>query len=357
MSNSTVFSLTTGYPINYTHLKPYLIMNTKTLIGIIILLAVIFGVYKLTSNPEVTSTGSKKHTVSIGMVTFPGYGPLYLAKEKKFFGDFDVNLTTIESIGDLRAGFNSGKLDMYISTHDAFQSIKGSKPQGQAILVLDESHGADGILVDASINSVKNFKGKNIAIEKGLPPSLVLQYMLNKEGMTLKDIKYQDLPTTDIGSAFVAKKVDIAGLYEPSLSESNKARANSKVLVTSADTPGLVQDILIAHKETIANSPEILAQITEGYFKAVEYIKANPDDSYAIMSKAFNLTPADMKDFASLIKWPTKTENLSMFDDSSEVNVFKTFSIVGDILEKNNELDIRVKPHDIFTNKIINYTQ
>ena len=46
--------------------------------------------------------------VTIGMVTFPGYAPLYLAKEKNLFPDVDVALVRIESIGDLREAINSG---------------------------------------------------------------------------------------------------------------------------------------------------------------------------------------------------------------------------------------------------------
>lgn len=327
---------------------------TPLILAALISMAVAFSMGTHTGSSD---NASKANKVTIGLVTFPGYAPLYLAKEKGFYDGLNVEFKRIESIGDMRAAFNSGNIDLYILTHDVYQSVKGTVPIGTGFLVVDESRGADGIVVSNEIKSIKDFKGKTVGAERGLPPFIILQYMLNKEGLALSDIKLTDLPTTDAGNAFSARKLDIAAIYEPSLSASNKARPGSHIIATSADIPGLIQDIVFAKPDFIKGNPAALAKIARGYFKAVEYIKTNPEESYSIMAKAFDVSAQEMKDFAVGIHWPDSQEEASLFDESAANNVYKQFNAVGDILQKNDELDIRVKPHEALTNDIIKLAQ
>lgn len=333
-------------------------MNKKIIFGIIILIIIILGLVKITQNNNLApDTGVKD--VSIAMVTFPGYGPLYLAQKKGFFGDLNVDLKRIESLSDIRSAMSAGQVDMAVMTYDMYQSVKDQQPNGKAFVVIDTSHGGDGIVVSGDINTIQDFRGKKIGAEPGFPPYLILLALLNEQGMTLQDVDFQDLPTTDAGNAFVAKRLDIAALYEPSLSASAKSRPGSKVLMTSADeqVKGLAQDLIFANEKFAKENPEVLIKVAEGYFKAVDYIKTNPDESYEIMGKAFNVTPAEMKDFATGISWPNRSENIQLFDKKSDVNVYKTFNLVGDLLEKNNETNIRVNPDNALIYDIVSQTK
>ncbi|MDP7247901.1 MAG: hypothetical protein QF741_04740, partial [Candidatus Peribacteraceae bacterium] len=74
-------------------------MNKKTIGAIIALVVVVLLVVVFTqSNKNNSDNQQTKKSVTIGMVTFPGYAPLYLAKEKDLFNDVDVNLVRIEAI-------------------------------------------------------------------------------------------------------------------------------------------------------------------------------------------------------------------------------------------------------------------
>ena len=68
---------------------------------LIVAVALLVGLFSCNG----ANKNTEKQKVTIGMVTFPGYAPLYLAKEKNLFPNVDVTLVRIESIGDLRAGF------------------------------------------------------------------------------------------------------------------------------------------------------------------------------------------------------------------------------------------------------------
>lgn len=296
----------------------------------------------------------QKEKVTIGMVTFPGYAPLYLAKEKNLFHDVDVSLVRIESIGDLRAAMNSGKIDMYAATYDIFQNMQGSTPPGIGFVAIDESHGADGVVVKDGINSIADLKGKTVGAEPGFPPYFILQYLLNKENMTLKDVNFKDLPSQDAGNAFVAERLDAAGTYEPYLSKAAEMRMKSKVLISSANTEHLIVDFLFASEKLTKDHPEVLQKVAKGWFSALDYYTIHEAESIGIMAKAFGVTAPEMKDFKTGVSWLNLDENKKIFDKSKPNNAFNTFKLVGDILEKNQAGIFRAKADDKLTDKIIN---
>src|ERR1035438_2998198 len=90
--------------------------------------------------------GSKGRTFTIGMVTFAGYAPLYLAKEKCFYGNLDVQLKRIEEVPSIRAAMIKKDLDAYLATPDIALDTN-SAPPGRAIWAIDESAGGDGVIV------------------------------------------------------------------------------------------------------------------------------------------------------------------------------------------------------------------
>lgn len=287
------------------------------------------------------------------MVTFPGYAPLYLAKEKGFFGDVEVNLVRIEAIGDIRAAMRSSNIDVYAATFDIFQAIEGDDPPGVAFLAIDESHGGDGIVVSNEIRELTDLKGKTVGAEPGFPPYFILQYLLNKAGLTLDDVQFKDMASQDAGSAFVSKQLDVACTYEPYLSISADKREGAWVLASSKDTPGLIVDFLFASEEMYSDQPEVLNSIASGWFKAVEYWNQHPDESMEIMALAFGVDKQEMEDIKTGITWLTLEQNMRLFDKSQDNNAYETFELVGDILEANNSTNTRVKASDKLNPKII----
>ncbi|MDX8399194.1 MAG: hypothetical protein R8K20_02975 [Gallionellaceae bacterium] len=83
---------------------------SKIIIGFLAIVLIGWLAYSLNIDKKIAQDPSsiQRTTVKIGMVTFPGYAPLYLAKEKGFFKDLNVELVRIEAIGDLRAAMLSG---------------------------------------------------------------------------------------------------------------------------------------------------------------------------------------------------------------------------------------------------------
>ena len=110
---------------------------------------------------------------------------------------------------------------------------------------------------------------------------------------------------------------------------------------------------MFASKNLVDSDPKTLEIISKGWFKALDFINTNPDEAYKIMGDAFGIPKEEMMDFKTGISWLNLNNNKQMFEQGSDTYAPMIFEKVGDILEKNEETDIRVKSNNHLTDKII----
>ena len=281
------------------------------------------------------TNGGSGRPFRIGMVSFAGYAPLYLAKEKGFFGDLDVQLERIEEVPSIRAAIVRGDLNAYLATPDIALDTN-TKPPGKAVWAIDESAGGAGVVVSGEIQDLSGLKGKKVAAEPGLPPNFVLLYLLHKNGMSIKDVNFQDMTTQNAAAAFASKSVDAAGIYEPYLSQAMKQRKGSRVVISSKQTPGLIVDLVFVRDDEVAPRSADVLKLIEGWRKAMKFINDSPSEAFDIMAKAFNLPVEEFRDTVGGIRWLDLPENQALFGtDQAPGPLYDNFGVVVDVLRHN----------------------
>jgi NitT/TauT family transport system substrate-binding protein len=232
--------------------------------------------------------------IKLGMSTWLGYAPLYLAKEKGFYQKrgVDVEIVIIQSPVDRRAAFAADRIQGFATTVDTLVMTAAAEtpiPVKQ-VLVLDASHGGDGIVAKKEIKTIQDLKGKTVAGQMGGGASYFwLNYVLMQHGMKLSDLKMVDMRAGDAGAAFVAGKVDAAVTWEPWLSRA-KNTPHGHVLYSSDKTPGIIVDSLGFKPEFLAKNGSAVKKIISAWNEAIEFASQNPSEADAIMGKFANLT-------------------------------------------------------------------
>jgi NitT/TauT family transport system substrate-binding protein len=319
-------------------------------IGIALVLTVV-GCSGNETTPGTSAPANKPF--AIGMVTFAGYAPLYLAREKGFFGPLDVQLRRIEEVPSIRAAVSRGDLDAYLATPDIAFNI-ASQPPGKAIWAVDESAGGDGVAVGPGIRDLTDLKGKEIAVEPGLPPHFVLMYLLHQNGMSIRDVQLKDMSTQNAAAAFVGSSVDAAGLYEPYLSTSTKRRQGSRVVVSSAQVPGLIVDLIFASDASIRDRPNDVRRIIDGWRRAIAFIGTNRDEAFAIMAKAFNLSVPEFTDIVGGIRWLDLTENQELFEGGTvDSKLARSMSTVVEVLQRHYPETFKTEPKTVIDSSFV----
>jgi NitT/TauT family transport system substrate-binding protein len=303
------------------------------------------------------STVAAAEPLKIRYSIWVGYGPLFIAKEKGFFKEekVDVDLVNIE---DPKEGFfalAAGRLDGVVSTIDTMVLYLKTGKEYQYVLALDDSAGGDGIVARKEIKSVKDLKGKKVAVNEGSVSQFFLNVILKDSGMSQKDIEVVNMKQGDAGAAFVAEKVDAAVTWEPWLTKSKNA-PHGQILVDSSKTPGLISDVLIFPREVIAKRGKDIQGVVNAWNKAVAYYEKNKQESLEIMSKGLGDWLKDPKVFAETL------DGVKFYNRDGNVKFFGTAQKPGDINKVvQNALDIwssfgKLQAKGVTAKDLVNHT-
>jgi NitT/TauT family transport system substrate-binding protein len=249
-------------------------------------------------------------TVKINIVTWPGYGPIYLGQAKGFFKDegVQVDVAIQENTQARTAALISGQIDLMGIT---FESIVLNNMKGlpmQVVGITDISNGADGIIAKPGINSIADLAGKRIAFPEGQPSHLFLLYQLDKAGVPPSSIT--PVYTDDAGKAgelFAAGQVDAAVTWEPWLSTAAKA-GKGKILVTSKGVTDILIGILAADRNRVEASKAKLQAFARGWYRSVAYAQQHPAEANPIMAKGLGMPDADFADALSGLRFISRKE-------------------------------------------------
>ena len=264
-----------------------------------------------------TAASAEAGTMRLGMTTWVGYGPMFLARDKGFFKEngLDVELQIIEDAALYMAAIAAGKLDGNASTIDEIMKYRSEAFCFKAVVALDDSHGGDGVLVRDEVMSLKDLKGKQVGMNQGSVSQFWFNILLKREGMTEADLEITNMTADDAATAFIAGQIPAAVTWEPHLSLV-RTKKQGKVLIDSSETPGMIVDVVALTCDYIDKNPKDVEAFAKGLYKAVEFIKTNPDEANAIMAKGvggYLEKPEDFAEAAKGVRYYDKARNIEFF--------------------------------------------
>src|SRR5688572_2703794 len=177
--------------------------------------------------------------LSLGLSGWTGFAPLTLAKEAGIFkkNGLDVTLRKIPQ-ASRHLTLASGDIQCAATTVETWVVWNANGVPAKQIFQLDKSYGADGMVVRNEIGSIADLKGKSVAASApGTAPYFTLAWFLNKNGLSVKDVKIVNLEPQAAANAFVsgAGELDAAMTYEPYLSTVRAKPEAGKIIATTLD--------------------------------------------------------------------------------------------------------------------------
>ena len=248
--------------------------------------------------------------ITIGMSGWTGFAPLTLAEQAGLFKANGIEVETkFVPQRERNLALASGALNCVVTTVDTMILWASTFPLVQ-VLVLDRSHGGDGIGVRPSIGGFADLKGKTIAVDgPGTSPYFLMAYMLRENGLSPKDVQTASLAPQPAAQAFVAGQFDACATYEPYLSQVRAMGADKgKILATTLDYPCVV-DTLAFQPAFVQANAEAVRRVVKSWYDAVAMIGKEPDRSFEIMGRRVNQTAEQFKASAAFIEWMDAAKN------------------------------------------------
>lgn len=280
--------------------------------------------------------GGNRAELRGGLNNFSGFAPgiwmnngLTPNKECRMYKEFGITAEFIvmDDMNKLIAGLKSGELDFIFTTTDISplsMEIGGDleRVTVQQFLKTDDSRGADLFIVDISIKTIADLRGKKIACALGWPSNTLLHNTLEAGGLTEKDVTI--VPFADpfaAKNAYISGNVDATVVWSPDDIACMNARP-SKILTSTQYMPNIIMDGFIARKDVLEAKHDQFVALAKAWLTANAEMKieANMESAAQIFKVAFNVEDpvSDIVDGMKKIHFATYGDNLNFFGLSTE---------------------------------------
>ncbi len=288
------------------HVTPLFALVTAATLGGILLLVSLLVVSACGRGEPAAQTVER---MSIVVQTWVGYGPLYLAADKGFFAEEGLELAFVHEELDAarRDAFKAGMLDAEAGTVDQLVSKRAFGAPVVAVAELDISLGGDAIVADESIRRLSDLVGKRVAFARDDVGETFLAFLLHESGLSLEQITIVPKAPDKAAQAFLDGTVDAAVTWEPWVTKA-LARKGAHVLASTKDEPGIIVDVLNVREDIVRDNPLLVKKLVRGWYKAVAYYRAHPDEASGIIAPYFGLTPEQYRTAVGGLHWPTYEE-------------------------------------------------
>ncbi len=257
----------------------------------------------------------------VGIPIWVGWMPFWIMDEKKIGDKHKLNavLTQFNVQTDARQALATGSLDVCALNTSDVLAINANSPVAKVLALTNASNGAD-IIIARGVDSVADLKGKKVALELGSVSHFFFSKVLEKAGLSEKDVDIVNMSAQDAGTAFVAKAIDVSVTWEPFASQG--IAAGGKALVTSKDTPNLIIDIISARNDVLDTRKDDVKRLLNSWFEALAFVDTNKDEAFAIMAKHSDVKVDEFAGMWAGVKMYSEPENVTLIGTAEKLGAY-----------------------------------
>jgi NitT/TauT family transport system substrate-binding protein len=288
-----------------------------------------------------------KPPLKIAYSDWPGWTAFEIAIQKGWFKEagVDVKFDWFEYAPSMEA-FAAGKVDaVMVTVGDALVTgAPGARSVG--IIATDYSNGNDMIVARPGIKDLKGLKGKKVGLEIGLVEHLLLLKGLEKAGLKETDVKLVNVPTHQTAQTLASKDVDAIGAWQPNAGQALKAVGGSKPILTSANLPGLIYDLVSVSPKSLSTRRDDWVKVVKVWNRTVAFVTdpANKAEAVKIMAGRAGVPPDEYAKFLPGTRFLSPQEALARFDKKEGLGTLYGSGLVADVFNVANKVYAKPQP-------------
>ena len=267
--------------------------------------------------------GTKPDPLKVGIDTFVGFAPVFLARDLPIFNDLGVEVEPqiIMDTTERTSALAGGKIDALCTTADSLLLTASNGVDLVIVAAVDVSAGADGIIARKEIGSVRDLAGKTVAFQEAMPSHFFLLSLLQREGLKASDILGVHMNADEAGAAFIAGKVDAAVTWEPWLSRAHQ-EGKGNILASTADHPGVLVDVLAVRRDVLQRREREVAALYLGWMRAIDRWKGDRAESERLMSTRLGLPLEEFQRNVTTVRFADKAFNEAFFRRGEKASIW-----------------------------------
>jgi len=311
--------------------------------------AVLFSLPFFLTSLIFTSQLTLAEPLRVGTTLWPGYEPLYLAKEINAYKE-DIRMIDYPSTSEVLRAFKNRIVEVAALTLDEVVLLEESNIPVQIILVLDISEGADVIMARPELKNIQGLKGARVAVESTAVGAYTLSRALEVHNINISDISLVNVENSSHKEAYENNLADAVVTYEPVRTQLLKLGAIE--VFNSTEIPGEIVDVLVIHNDISRSHKDELYDISKGWFKALKHMKDEPAASYNFIASRMKLTPREAKESYIGLSLPSLDKNKIMLSGAAPP-LAKTFDRLTQHMKNSGLIQPSAKPKAVLNTQFL----
>lgn len=254
-----------------------------------------------------SSKNNDPQPLRIGTNLWPGYEPLYLARNLGYLDDTPIKLVEYPSSSEVIRAYRNGAIEAAALTMDEVLLLAESKLAPRIVLVMDISDGGDVVISHQQYHSMMDLAGKRIGAENTALGAYVLSRALSINNMNYQDIKLVPIEIDEHERAFLDNKVDAVVTFEPV--SSKLVNAGGRIIFSSKQIPGEIVDVIVVRRDYLKKEPQVIKALQQRWFKALDYLNNQPQQAATIIAKRLDIQAEEFLNSLDGLLFPDQQEN------------------------------------------------
>lgn len=244
-----------------------------------------------------------------------------------------TELVKFSSWPELLDAYNSGKIQA-ASELLVLALAAAQKGVPESVVALSHRHG-DILTVAKEINSVRDLKGKRIAIPHRMSVhNILLSLALKKAGMTLKDVQWIEMPPPDMPAALARGDIKAFIVAEPFGTKAIQAGFGKKLVNAKDIWPDYICCGLVINPAFKKQYPAASREYVDSFSAAGKFIDGHRRDAIRIARQYMNI---DEKVLQQSLDHDVTYSDLRL--KRNEVETLQKYSLEFGLLRKPVNLD------------------
>jgi NitT/TauT family transport system substrate-binding protein len=258
--------------------------------------------------------------VTVGVISIVDVAPLYLGRQKGFFADAKIDLSTQTAQGGaaIVPAVVSGQYQFGFSNVTSLMLARSKGLPLKVVAAGNSSTGEAGrdfsavvVPENSPIRSAKDLAGKSVAVNtlKNIGDTTV-KASVRKDGGDPNAVRFTELALPDMPAALANKRVDAAWVVEPFVTIA-RDQGNRVIAWNLVDTaPKLMIAAYFTSEKFAAGNTDLVRRFTEAMNKSLAYAQVHPDEARGVLA---SYTKIDSATAAKLVlpAWPTEINRQS----------------------------------------------
>lgn len=259
-----------------------------------------------------------------------------------------VNINIINDATQSSNALIKGELDGagYTINRLAFLSSKFSNAKIDVVMpyITNYSNGGDGIIALSSINTIEDLVDARIGVPQFSESQAMIVWFVNQSNLSQEDkdkiISNLILFETpdEAAKAFFAGKIDVAGTWQPYLTQVENM-TNSHILFSTANSTKLIMSGVIFRDDFAKANPELVSKFIDGTLQAIDSYDKELDVLRNSMPMFNGMSDEDIVGMTMDAALATWNNNMDIFKEDAKTiysNMCDVWTSIGEVADDSN---------------------